>query len=340
MDAYHARYPFLDAARDAVANADVDLGSLVRTDDAVVERGRERVIRALTDGTTESEHRVSPRTELLSYPIGRMLVSLVDAPGAVEKYAAVEATTARTRVSEEITAGGNRNRGTDRSFSLDTILAELGLDEDIWSVNHPEHRELSAYRVSVGRYLQFAPDEEEWRLVRRELADGSVSVSQSELLELLRKAIEARVVDGLPFEVPPEIAEPLRPAVREIQNQLVGVEYPDSINRFDPDAFPDCIATLLQRAGDEELDQLERFTLITFLSGVGQTPETIPEICGIDNEQFAYTTQRLAGQAMPFPPPSFETMRAHGICDGDHPDHDHPLEAYAADLSAVSGDCE
>lgn len=332
MDAYHARYPFLDAARDAVANADVDLGSLVRTDNAAVERGRERVTRALTDGTVESKHHITPRTELLSYPIARVLISLLDTPGAVEKYAAVEAETAHKRVVEEISTGTNRTNPRDQSFSLETVLAELGLDGDVRRPDHQRH-ETAVYHVSVSRYLQFAPDGEKWTLVRRELAAGSVSVSRSELLELLRKAIESRVLDGLPFEVPAEIADPLDPAVREIQSQLVGVEYPGPIDRFDPDAFPDCIASLLERAGDAELDQLERFTLITFLSGVGQTPETIVAICGIDDDQFAYATERLAGQGVPFPPPSFETMRAYDICDGDHPDHDHPLEAYAARLS-------
>ncbi|RRJ28423.1 hypothetical protein [Halocatena pleomorpha] len=338
MDAYHARYPFLDAARDAVANADVDLSSLVRTDNAVVERGRERVIRALTEGTVESERRVSSRTELLSYPVARMLVSVLETPGAVEKYAAIEAATAHTRISEEVTT--RTDRRTDRSFSLETVLAELGLDDDVQQLDRRNRRETAAYRISVDRYLQFVPEEDGWSLVQRELADGSVSVSQSELLELLRKAIEARVLDGLPFDVPPEIAEPLRPAVREIRTQLVGVEHPDAIDRFEPDAFPDCIATLLRRAGEEPLDQVERFTLITFLSGVGQSPETIPEICGIDDEQFLYASQRLAGQAIPFSPPSFDTMRAHGVCEGDHPDYDHPLEAYVAALPAVSEDTE
>ncbi len=338
MDAYHARYPFLDAARDAVANADVDLGSLVRTNNAVVERGRERVIRALTEGTVESDRHVSSRTELLSYPIARMLVSLLDTPGAVEKYAAVEATTARTRIDEELMT--RTDRQTDQSFSLETVLAELGLDGDVQRLDRQKRHETVSYRVSVDRYLQFAPGEAGWSLVQRELTAGSVFVSQSELLEILGKAIETRVLDGLPFVVPPEIAEPLRPTVREIRTQLVGIEYPDVIDRFEPDAFPACIATLLQRSGDDELGQVERFTLITFLSGIGQTSETIPEICGIDDEQFVYATERLAGQAVPFSPPSFDTMRAHGICEEDHSDYDHPLEAYAAELSDVSTDSE
>lgn len=335
MDAYHARYPFLDAARDAVSDADVDLGALVRSDDAAVERGKERVTRALTEGTVESERRVSTRTELLSYPIARVLVSLLDTPGAIEKYAAIEATTAHTRVVEELTSGQNgRDTRADRPFSLETVLAELGLDADVQRSDRSKRNETAAYRVSVGRYLRLAPDDEEWTLVRRELADGSVSVSQSELLELLRKAIEKRVLDGLPFEVPTEIADPLRPAVREIRSRLVGVEYPQNIDRFEPEAFPDCIAALLESAKNGEIDRLQRFTLVSFLSGIGLSSEAIAAVCGIDDDRFAHATERLADGA--YPPPSFETLRAYGICDGNHPDHDHPLGAYAARLSSAS----
>lgn len=322
MDAYHARYPFLDAARDAVADADVDLSVLVQSDHAAVDRGKARVTRALTAGTVDT--RVSPRTELLSYPIARVLVSLLDTPGAIEKYAAVEAESAHARVVEEL-----KNNHTDQTVSLETLVAELGLDEAVQRTAPPNRP--TAYRVAVDRYLRLAPDGTEWALVRRELVDGNVSVSRTELLELLRTAIEARVLDGLPFDVPPEIAEPLSPVVSEIQRQLVGVEYPTEIDRFEPEALPDCITTLLDRARTEPLDPPERFTLISFLSAVGVESERITEICG-DDDRVAYATERLAGETTAYPPPSFETMRAYGICNDQHK-HDHPLKAYAANLS-------
>ena len=92
MERLHARYPFLEASREAVEAADVDLAALVAAGGPAVERGSERVRRALLEGTTVTEEprAYSDRAELLSYPVARVLVSLLDVPGAVEKYAAAE----------------------------------------------------------------------------------------------------------------------------------------------------------------------------------------------------------------------------------------------------------
>ena len=100
MDRRHARYPFLEAAREAVEAAGVDLAALAVDGGPAVERGRERVQRALLEGTIETEapRASSDRTELLSYPVARVLVSLLEMPGAVEKYAAAEAATAREQI--------------------------------------------------------------------------------------------------------------------------------------------------------------------------------------------------------------------------------------------------
>jgi len=85
MDALDAKYPFFATAREAVADAAVSLPELVAADAPAVERARERVERALMDGTVASESGAFPtesaydtQAELLSYPIARILVSLLD----------------------------------------------------------------------------------------------------------------------------------------------------------------------------------------------------------------------------------------------------------------------
>lgn len=341
MDAYHARYPFLDEARESVEAADVDLGTLVTTDHTAVERGRERVKRALTEGTVGTDRHISPRTELLSYPIARVLVSLLDTPGAIEKYAAAEAETAHARFVEEFDGESElqreRQRQTDsphgHALSLEALLQELDLTADVRETN-------DSYRIAVGPYLQFAPAGDDWTLVSRELADGYVSVSRSEVLELLREAIETRVVAGLPFDVPTEISEPLRPMVRDIQSELASIEYPRTIDRVEPELFPDCISALIERSrADDDLEPPERFTLISFLAAIGMNADDIRDFCAKHDERFTYATERLSGEDSPYPPPSFETMKSYGICEeGQNHDHDHehthPLEAYAARLSA------
>ncbi|MDZ5813263.1 DNA primase, partial [Halorubrum sp. AD140] len=85
MDALDAKYPFFASAREAVAEAAVSLPELVAADAPAVERARERVERALLEGTVAAESGAFPgesasdvQAELLSYPVARILVSLLD----------------------------------------------------------------------------------------------------------------------------------------------------------------------------------------------------------------------------------------------------------------------
>ena len=111
MDALDAKYPFFASAREAVASAGVSLPDLVAADAPAVERARERVERALLEGTVAAESGAFPgesaydvQAELLSYPIARILVSLLDSDPAIEKYAAAEAATAMERVRRDLEA--------------------------------------------------------------------------------------------------------------------------------------------------------------------------------------------------------------------------------------------
>jgi DNA primase large subunit len=338
MDAYHARYPFLDTAREAVEAADVALADLVAADHAVVERGHERVERALVEGSIETDRRVTPRTELLSYPIARVLVSLLDTPGAVEKYAAAEAETAHMRFVEDCERGREkqtRTQSDQQTLTLESLLQEFNLNADVQAIESDDR-----YRIAVATYLQCAPEDDDWTLVTRELSDGYVSVSRSEVLTLLRETVEERVVTGLPFTVPSQIAEPLLSTVQELKSVLASVEYPRKIDRIEPDLFPDCITRLIEQARtDDAFDPQERFTLVSFLAAIGMNAGDIRDFCGKHGDSFTYATERLAGadeenekRGNPYPPPSFETMQRYGICEEDH-DHTHPLEEYAAQLS-------
>jgi DNA primase large subunit len=344
MDARHARYPFLDGARDAVQRADVALVDLVarEREHPAVTRGRERVERALVDGTVDppEDRRVDARTEVLSYPIARVVVSLLDEPGAVEKYAASEAATARERFVEDVesrsaqtTLGGDADA---TGVSLEGFVREFELSGTI----RPDEER---YRLAVAEYLRLAPAGSSWRLVRRELADGLVTVSRGELYDLLRRAVEERVAGGLPLAVPDEIADPLADVVESVSASLSSADYPREFDHVDPSLFPPCVTHLLERArAGEELPDRSRFALVAFLASLGMDGEAITTLCGRSDDQFGYTVERLAGEASDdagdYPSPSCTTMQAWGDCvDTDDlcAEIDHPLSYYAARLDGA-----
>ena len=77
MEPRHARYPFLEGAREAVRAADVDLAEIATAGRGpVLTRALERVRNAIDHGVVGDPH-PTLRVELLSYPLARVLVSVV-----------------------------------------------------------------------------------------------------------------------------------------------------------------------------------------------------------------------------------------------------------------------
>jgi DNA primase large subunit len=350
MDSLHARYPFFDGARAAVEAADVSLSGLVAEAAPAVERGAERVERALMEGTVapEDPRRWDARDELLSYPIARILVSLVDSPAAVEKYAAAEAQTAAERFTDDFEADDDGLKSTGRRrVSLDEFLAEFDLAGDVTAESIRRGRRPARFRVAVGAYLGLMDPAwgDDWRLVNRELADGRVRVEREELYRLLREAVRARVADGLPFEVRStaageQIADALSESVASLRDLLSDSRAEYDVDTVVPELFPPCMHHLLERVQrGAELPPHSRFSLTAFLTGIGMDTDEVVALyreSAVDEADVRYQTEYLrdAGGTQ-YPPPSCTTMQAYGDCV--NPDErcetiSHPMSYYGAAL--------
>ena len=339
-DPLYARYPFFSAAREAVQRADISPPRLVTEGDPAVERARERVERALMSGTVASETpgRWSDRDELLSYPIARILVSLVDVRAAVEKYAEAEAETAFARLREDLDADDAelRSVSTPRA-DLETVLDEFDLDGTVQRVGDDPHR--AGFRIDVTAYLRLADPDwgDGWRLVNRDLAAGAVPIDGDELRRLLREAVRRRVADGLPFEVRGStggdaIAEALSEDVATLRDRLAERERLPDVEAVIPAQFPPCMQALLDRDG---LAPHAAFAATAFLVSLGLDADTIAERWpALDDGSLSYRTTVLADtNGSQYPAPSCATMQAFGDCV--NPDErcetiDHPLRYYAS----------
>ncbi|WP_049937535.1 DNA primase [Haloplanus natans] len=348
-DPLYARYPFFGAAREAVQRADISPPRLVTEGDPAVERARERVERALMSGTVASETpgRWSDRDELLSYPIARILVSLVDVRAAVEKYAEAEAETAFARLREDFDAGDAelRSVSTPRA-DLETVLDEFDLDGAVRRVEDGPNR--AGFRIDVTAYLRLADPDwgDGWRLVNRDLADGAVPIAGDELRRLLREAVRRRVADGLPFEVRGSaggdaIAEALSEDVAALRDRLAERERLPDVEAVIPAQFPPCMRALLDR--EEDLAPHAAFAATAFLVSLGLDADAIAERWpALDDGSLSYRTTVLAdANGSQYPAPSCATMQAFGDCV--NPDErcetiDHPLRYYAAAVADVDAD--
>ncbi|MFC7214356.1 DNA primase regulatory subunit PriL [Saliphagus sp. GCM10025334] len=318
MKRLHARYPFLEAAREAVATEAVDLATVVEQDRAVVERARERVVAALEDGGTGEPSR-DARVELLSYPVARVLVSLVAENVLIRKYARAEAETAFDRFTADFTDTTELKSVESTGVDLETLLAEFDLGPSVRSVADDP----PTYRIDVGAYLPLADDlwADEWRLVNRALAGGKVPITEAELLTLVREAVRTRVEDGLPFDVPESIAAALEDEAAEIREVLAEMDLTREIDTVVPDLFPPCMKALLDDVQKgEHLPHHSRFAITAFLTSIGMTTDQIVDLYRVNSsfgeEMTRYQTDHIRGDSSPteYSPPSCATMQSYGDC--------------------------
>jgi DNA primase large subunit len=335
MQQLHARYPFLSVSREAVEAADVDLAAVVRDGGAPVDRGVERVERALVAGTVAPEGHWSTRAELLSYPVARVLVSLVDVRGAVEKYARAEAALAYDRFTADFDEDAQLKSSGEGTLTLESMLADFGLASDARPTGD------GRFSIAVGAYLQLSASlGDDWRLATRALTDGQVTVTRRELYDLLREAVRRRVADGLPLSVPEPIATALNDEVETLREALSPVERTRDVDTFAPTEFPPCMQALAERGREGELDDTGRFALLSFVASTGAPFEQLAALLGVRDldaaDQLRYQYERLAGEGAQFAPPSCATMQANGDC---HDPDDlcasigHPLAYYERRLT-------
>ncbi|QSG13272.1 Eukaryotic-type DNA primase, large subunit [Halapricum desulfuricans] len=348
MKPLHARYPFMRAAREAVEAAEIDLATVVQRGGPAVERGLDRVESALEDGTVGEPHRES-RVELLSYPIARVLVSIVDEAVLTRSYARAEASSAHDRFTAELASTTQLRSTSADSLTLRELLAEFELLEHV----RPESGQLSEadrYWIDVGPYLDLAAGQwgEEWRLVNRPLADGEVPLEESELLVLCRRAVEQRVESGLPLSVPDVIAEPLEEAVARIRETLAELDLTRDIDTVVPDLFPPCMRALLDQIQQgEHLEHHSRFAITSFLTSIGMSTDEIVELYqvnpGFGEEMTRYQTEHIRGETSPteYSTPSCATMQSYGDCvnmDDRCERISHPMAYYEDALEDADED--
>ena len=352
MNRLDARYPFFESARAAVETADVSLPALVSRGAPAVDRGRERVQRALLEGTVLPEaDDVDPETELLSYPIARILVSLLDSSAAIDKYAAAEAATAIERIREDVAREDDLRSTRTTSLDLDDVLAEFDLEDDVRLDDRSARgRGEQWYRIGVGAYLSLSSSDwgREWRLVAREVAGGEVKITRTELYELLETAIRDRVAAGLPFDLPQEggIAAELSPQVADLRGLLSDRTRVHDVDVVAPELFPPCLQNLIDKAErGTELSSVEGFSLMAFLAGIGMSADEIVAFCAdtsLEVETLRFQLEYLRDESgSQYPPPSCETLSAYGICHNED-DHwkvaSHPLAYYEKRVEAVDSD--
>jgi DNA primase large subunit len=327
-----AKYPFLRDGINLLEGLDLQLEELAGPAySKVVDRAKERVIEAILNGEASSLF-VDPQTELLSYPIAVMYVTLISEQFLNRRFSLSEAVRAYSLLQKE-----------DEDRILDIALNEF--DWDIKEDREIIDGEIMSLKLSFTDYLRLAAGfhEPKWKLVNRKMENGYVALTDKESARLMQVEVEKwvneRVLTPSNFPLPLPLQtrlDEIKKVFEENRSKLGGSALPDEVIN---EAFPPCINYCLEglMAG-RRASHMERFALTTFLVNIGMPIEQMvsfyTEVTDFDESKTRYQIEHIAGlkgNRTKYTPPTCNTLRTHRVCR--NPDRicdriNHPLSYY------------
>ena len=327
-----AKYPFLKEGLILLEGLNFGLEELAGPAfSKVVDRAKDRVIEAIVSGEASSNI-VDPQTELLSYPIAVMYVTLVSEQFLNRRFSLSEAVRAYSLLQKE-----------DEVRILDIAINEFDWDikEDIETIDG----DVMNLKLSFSDYLRLAAGfhEPKWKLGNRKMENGYVALTDKESARLMQVEVEKwvneRVATPSDFPLPLPLQtrlDEIRKVFEENRSKLGGSALPDEVIN---EAFPPCINYCLEglMAG-KRASHMERFALTTFLVNIGmpidQMVSFYTEVTDFDESKTRYQIEHIAGlkgNRTKYTPPTCNTLRTHRVCR--NPDRicdriNHPLSYY------------
>jgi DNA primase large subunit len=322
-------YPFTKEAAELVRQTGYTLDSLAEKTSfrPVARRALDRVAGAIRgeipDVRAETEAEIL--TELLSYPLARVMISCLKDEFLLKRYALTEAKLAYARMQRE--------------GDITPLAQDLGV--------HPVQRQ--GIRLHFLEYIRAAHrmHSPRWKLVNRDLRGGYLTVSHDELLRLLEEMVRDRVLKGLPLEVEGicerfiEQMEPLR-----VELEASKLDQRVDLGRVEEGAFPPCMRKMISEVSQGlNLAHTARFALTSFLLKINMTPAEVVALFqkspDFDPERTRYQVEHIAGASgTRYKPPTCATMLTYGNCPGEDQlcrRIRHPLSYYEARIRRLRG---
>jgi DNA primase large subunit len=322
-----AKFPFLHEAGGFIRSEKVSLEEILLEPAYARARtlGKSRVLEALGKNPISERAAVGVAdqiSQLLAYPIARILVSAIEDTYLIRRFALYEAVAAEGRLESE---------------SDDVVLhmgAELGMDL---------RREDKGFRLHFADYLRFTNTMRDapWKLINQRMSRGYLVLRRDKALRVMRNAIQRHIEQGLPLPVNDDILNAFRSEIPEIRGILEAKKATfraEDIGKVSITRFPPCMYNLLaQIQNHENVPHMGRFAIVAFLHHIGLKNEEIYRVFG-DVPDFAadvtkYQIEHITGTSSPteYTPPECATMKSYGLCPG--PDRicltiKHPLQYY------------
>lgn len=323
-----AIFPYTSEARTFVGSSKYDIHTILTSPflERVREKGKDRVISSLKDmklGGQRLDGEDECRTEILSFIVSRMIASVIGDRFLVGRLAVTEGKVAEQRLSGEY-------------FGMLLPLArELGIEAQQVG---------DAFRIHFTSFLRFSSKmrSPEWKLLYQRLEAGFVVVDRHRMIRLVEQAITDYLTEHLP-PYTDEIKESLKREITEVVRVLEESKkqmQQDAFGEVAPANYPPCMKEILRQIqNSENVPQMGRFAIVTFLHAIGMSAEQIFDLFSsvpdFRAEKTRYQIEHITGKisSTEYSVPECSTMKSYGICfkpDSlcDQPWMKHPLTYY------------
>ncbi len=305
-----AKFPFLKLASKQIEYLELTIESLVAPENSqILARAQERVEKAIVDVNVGEAVRDN-RTEIASFAASMILVLATKQGWIKKRYALAVAKTAHVQMLSPQTL----------SQKIVAIARDFG-----WDIS--DGKPYKDYRVGFTFYLNTAGHLRglEWKLVNQILDHGTVYLNKDKVVRLLQEEIKRRVEKRLEVSDLKNLPEEINIAAYQLTQkaqEIMGQEIEEMPKTVSQDAFPPCIAALIEDSrAAHHLSHMGRFTLTSFLVNIGMSPEAIAEMYKTFsdyNERLTrYQIEHIAGErgsGTRYTCPQCAVLQTHGVC--------------------------
>ncbi|MBX8641533.1 MAG: DNA primase large subunit PriL [Thermoplasmata archaeon] len=307
-----ALFPYISDVRDYISKRQeqFDLPKILRSPvyEMVRVRGKERVLSSLREmkipeALLSSEEQCNQ--EILSFAVSRMICSVIGDRFLVNRVAVTEG----KRAGELI---GRNNSVLFRLAKEFGIVVGETRDDGVYTIHFTSFLKLSSKMRSP-----------EWKLLYQKLHRGYVAVDRQRLVRLIEQAVTDRLSERLPAYTD-EIRSALDAEIREVVialNQMKEEFQKNNLGEIDERRYPPCMRAILnQIRTSQNVPQMGRFAIVTFLHAIGMTAEQIFDLfssvpdfrADVTRYQIEHITGRISSTE--YSVPECSTMKSYGIC--------------------------
>ncbi len=297
--AFSVKYPFSSQTKDLAKWINFDFSDV---EPRLLDRAKARAIQGIESGHTNVETNTRSEkimiSEILSYPLAKIIVAKTKDRFLIQKYAEAESRSFKNFLMKE---------------SPD-IISVLSKDFG-FNVNDKS--------ISFVDYLRYLPRDDEFKLVNSQLQNGQVKVKKEIIANLLPEKLRAQLEKDLK-QVPnvPGLFDTYANEVAKEVNREKAFQRKEDYGEVEAGLFPPCIKCLIQDSqSGEPMAHQPRFVLATFLVNIGMPVEQIAELFvntpNFNEKKTRYYieyTMGKRGSGTKYSPPSCEKMIFYGLC--------------------------